>query len=139
MMSVIGIETARSGRFMSTGQSFYFGNAVADQVRNSGWFVGQFVSPELGLRHQSDVEVKWGVHPDGEKRPRPWATGHATTVSVRIRGSLRVTFHIGDTPQIVTLRQEGDYLIFAPDAVHSWEAIGDTIVLSVRFPSIEVW
>jgi quercetin dioxygenase-like cupin family protein len=33
----------------------------------------------------------------------------------------------------------GDYIIFAPDAMHSWEAIGDTIVLSIRFPSVDVW
>ena len=75
---------------MSIGRSFYFGNAIADQVRDSGWFVGQFVSPELGLRHQTDVEVKWGIHPDGENRPKPWANGHATTISVLIRGNLRV-------------------------------------------------
>jgi len=118
---------------------FYFGNAIVDQVRDSGWFVGQFVPPASGLRHQADVEVKWGVHPDGEKRPQPWANGHATTISVLIRGTLRVTFHIGATRQIVTMQKEGDYIIFAPDAVHSWEAIGDTVVLSVRFPSVEVW
>ena len=47
---------------------FYFGNAATDQVRGSGWFIGQFVAPELGLRHQTDVEVKWGLHPDGDKR-----------------------------------------------------------------------
>ena len=52
---------------MRHGKGFYFGNANADQVRNSGWFVGQFVAPELGLRHQTDVEVKWGVHPDGDQ------------------------------------------------------------------------
>jgi hypothetical protein len=30
------------------------------QVRGSGWFVGQFVPAELGLRRQTDVELKWG-------------------------------------------------------------------------------
>jgi hypothetical protein len=118
---------------------FYFGNAITDQIRGSGWFVGQFVSSEAGLRHQTDVEVKWGIHPDGEKRPQAWASGHATTISVLIRGNLRVTFHSGDTPQLVSMEKEGDYIIFAPDTVHSWEAIGDTVVLSVRFPSVEVW
>ena len=119
--------------------AFYFGNAIADQVRNSGWFVGQFVPTELGLRHQDAVEVKWGIHPDGEKRPQPWATGHGTTISVLIHGTLRVTFHVGATPQTVTLEKEGDYIIFGPDTVHSWEAIGHTVVLSLRFPSVEVW
>lgn len=124
---------------MVSNGSFYGGNAAIDQVRDSGWFVGQFVPAELGLRHQTDVEVKWGIHPDGEKRPQPWANRHATTISILIHGTLRVTFHVGETPQIVTLEKEGDYIIFGPDTVHSWEAIGHTVVLSLRFPSVEVW
>ena len=55
-----------------------------------------------------------------------WANGHATTISVLIHGTLRVTFHIGATPQTVTLQKEGDYVIFGPDTVHSWEASGHT-------------
>jgi hypothetical protein len=124
---------------MRTDESFYFGNATVDQVRGSGWFVGQFVPAALGLRHQTDVEVKWGIHPDGEKRPHPWANGHATTISVLIHGTLRVAFHVSGAPQVVMLQKEGDYIVFAPDTLHSWEAIGHTVVLSVRFPSIEVW
>jgi len=42
---------------MEKAKPFYFGNAAADQIRNTGWFIGQFVPPELGLRHQTDVEV----------------------------------------------------------------------------------
>jgi quercetin dioxygenase-like cupin family protein len=133
----IGKRTEQTGLVPSG--SFYFGNSVADQVRDSGWFVGQFVPAALGLRHQDAVEVKWGIHPDGEKRPQPWANEHGTTISVLIRGILRVTFHVGETPQTVTLEKEGDYVIFAPKTMHSWEAIGHTVVLSVRFPSVEVW
>jgi hypothetical protein len=116
---------------------FYFGNAAVDQLRDSGWFVGQFVPAAEGLRHQTSVELKWGTHKDGEKRVRPWAAGHATTISVLIKGALRVTFY-GERLQVVMLQKEGDYVVFTPDAVHSWEAIGDTLVLSVRFPSVEV-
>lgn len=123
---------------MRHGKGFYFGNAKADQVRSSGWFVGQFVPPELGLRHQTEVELKWGVHPDGDKRPHPWANRNGTTVSVLIEGVLRVTFYVDGTEQEVTLQTRGDYLVFGPDVVHSWEATGDTVVLSVRFPSVEV-
>ena len=124
---------------MDTKSSFYFGNAAADQVRNSGWFVGQFVPAELGLRHQTDVELKWGIHPDGECRPHAWANGNATTISVLIHGALRATFQVEGAAHVVTLQNEGDYVVFAPDVVHSWEAIGHTVVLSVRFPSVEVW
>lgn len=124
---------------MAADERFYFGNAVADQVRGSGWFVGQFVPAALGLRHQTDVEIKWGIHPDGEKRAHAWASEHATTVSVLVRGCLHITFDLVDGPHRIVLEQEGDYVIFAPGTVHEWEAVGETIVLSVRFPSIEAW
>jgi hypothetical protein len=123
---------------MNRRDSFYCGNAAIDQVRGTGWFVGQFVPAELGLRHQTDVELKWGLHKDGERRSQPWANGNATTISVLIRGMLRVEFHVGATPQVVTLQKEGDYIVFGADVVHSWEATGETLVLSLRFPSVEV-
>ncbi|MGC2413876.1 MAG: hypothetical protein WA459_14405 [Stellaceae bacterium] len=118
--------------------SYYFGNAVLDQVRGSGWFVGQFVSDALGLRHQTAVEIKWGLHPHGERRPQPWANGNGTTISVLIRGSLWVSFYTDATPRLVKLTKEGDYVVYGPEVVHSWEAVGETLVLSIRFPSVEV-
>jgi len=122
-----------------TAGSFYFGNAAVDQVRGTGWFVGQFVSPDRGPRHQTDVELKWAIHAAGERRRRgAEANGNATTISVLIHGALRATFHIDGTPHLVTLQKEGDYVIFGPDVPHSWEALRDAVVLSVRFPSIEV-
>ncbi len=123
---------------MDSETSFYFGNAPMDQIRQTGWFVGQFVPAELGHRHQQAVELKWGIHLDGEKRHEPWAQGHATTISVLIRGKLRVEFHDGPTPQVVTMEREGDYVVYGPKVVHSWEATGETLVLTIRFPSVEV-
>ena len=75
---------------MESGRPFYFGNASADQIRGSGWFIGQFVPVELGQRYQTALEVKWGKHLDGEKRHTPWAQGHATTVSILVRGTLNI-------------------------------------------------
>lgn len=123
---------------MDSDRSFYFGNAACDCVGGTGWFVGQFVPSELGLRHQTAVEVKWGIHPDGERRSRPWAQGHGTTIAILIRGALRLEFHTGHDPKLITLRREGDYVIYGPEMVHSWEAIGETLVLTLRFPSVEV-
>jgi hypothetical protein len=123
---------------MGTSQPFYVGNAESDQVHGTGWFIGQFVPAELGLRHQTDVELKWGMHSDGEKRSHPWANGNGTTISVLIEGTIRITFHVGETSQVVSLRKAGDYVVFGPDVVHSWEAIGHTIVVSIRFPSVDV-
>ena len=53
---------------MDMERSFYLGNAAVDQVRGTGWFLGQFVPPEMGLRHQTEVELKWAIHPDGDRR-----------------------------------------------------------------------
>ncbi len=122
---------------MSGLQSIYFGNAAEDQVRGTGWFVGQFVP--AGLRHQTDVELKWGIHRDGERRSRgPEAVAKATTISILIRGALRVVFCAEEAQHAVSMEKEGDYIIFGPGVVHSWQAIGETLVLSVRFPSLEV-
>jgi hypothetical protein len=123
---------------MSTKQPFYVGNAKADQVGDSGWFIGQFIPAELGLRRQTEVELKWGIHPDGERRAQPWAHQNGATISLLIEGSFKLTFHLGESRQEVILRTKGDYVIFGPEVVHFWEAIGDTIVLSVRFPSVEI-
>src|ERR1700735_4396124 len=123
---------------MDNKSPYYFGNAEADQVRGSGWFVGQFVPAELGPRHQTEVELKWGIHPDGDKRSHPWANENGTTISVLIEGSLKVTFYIEGARENITLRTKGDYVVFGREVVHTWEAVGDTIVLSVRFPSVEV-
>jgi hypothetical protein len=124
---------------MGAERSFYFGNAVVDQVRDTGWFVGQFVPPELGPRHQTEVELKWAIHPDGDRRQHgAEANRNATTISVLIQGTLRTTFEIAGTMHVVTLQKQGDYVIFGPEIVHSWEALGHTLVLSVRFPSLEV-
>jgi hypothetical protein len=124
---------------MGSSHLLYFGNAEVDQVRGTGWFVGQFIPTETGVRHQTGVELKWGVHRDGDRRSRgPEAHADATTISILIRGSLRAVFQIEGKQQVVTMKKEGDYIIFGPGIVHSWEAIGDTLVVSVRFPSIEV-
>lgn len=119
-------------------KQIYFGNAKADQVRGSGWFVGQFVPAELGLRHQTDLELKWGIHPDGEKRSQPWANQNGVTISVLVEGSLKLTFQVDGAEQECMLQTKGDYVAFGPQVVHSWEAFGETIVLTVRFPSVEV-
>jgi hypothetical protein len=117
-------------------QSVYFGNAAADQLHGTGWFVGQFAPS--GPRRQTDVELKWGLHRDGEVRVRgPEAVANATTVSILIRGTLRLVFYADGTERVVTMQQEGDYVIFGPGIVHSWQAVGETLVVTVRFPSLE--
>ena len=115
---------------------YYVGHAATDQVEDSGWFVGQF-APE-GLRRQTKVELKWGVHPDGETRMGRCVTGVATTISVLMKGALEVTLGFASKQHVILLKEQGDYIIYDRDVAHSWRAIGETIVLTIRFPSVEV-
>jgi hypothetical protein len=79
-----------------------------------------------------------GDPPRRRQTPSPLGQPNGATISVLIEGCLRVTFHVDGAREEVTLRTKGDYAIFGPEVVHSWEAVGDTIVVSVRFPSVEV-
>lgn len=115
---------------------FHTGNATLDSVRGTGWFVGQFVPPSSGLRHQTGVELKWGIHKRGESRPGGFSSHSTTTISLLIDGVLVTTLRIGETSYSITMRVPGDYVIYGPSVSHNWEALADSIVLSVRFPSI---
>jgi cupin superfamily acireductone dioxygenase involved in methionine salvage len=112
---------------------FCAGNAIAEGCR--GWFVGQFVAPEFGLRHQDALEVKWGQHPKGECRRAFAHYKSSTTISILVSGVFVTWLKVHDELREVILAKAGDYIAFAPGVEHSWEAIEDCLVISVRFPS----
>ena len=113
----------------------YVGRAVPDGIANQGWLLGHFMPPG-GLLHSEDVEVKWGVHPPGERRAA-WATAETrTALLVLIRGS----FDIELRDRTVLLREPGDYVVWGPGEDHSWQAGPvETVVLTVRWPSLPGW
>jgi hypothetical protein len=109
------------------------GNAGRDADGFRGWFVGHFIPPELGVRSTEAVEVKWGTHPLGESR-LAWATSQtATSLSLLVRGCIRIFF--GDGQEAV-LTEPGDYALWPPGIAHRWRIEQDqTVVLTVRWPS----
>jgi quercetin dioxygenase-like cupin family protein len=109
------------------------GNAARDGDAYRGWFVGHFVAADDGPRRTDQVEVKWGVHARGERRAAWAASADATTLSVVLRGAIRLFFQPGDE---ALLRQPGDYALWSPGIAHRWDIEDDeTIVLTVRWPS----
>jgi quercetin dioxygenase-like cupin family protein len=116
-------------------ESVYVGNAGADGATNAGWLLGHFM-PAGELLHSENVEVKWGVHPRGDRRAA-WATGELrTALLVLIRGE----FHVELRDRTVLLREPGDYVVWGPGEDHSWHArVADTVVLTVRWPSLPGW
>ena len=109
------------------------GRAARDAEPFRGWFVGHFVPPEFGPRSTEAVEVKWGVHTLGETCSVWAASDAATSLSVLVRGSIRLFFASGDE---ALLAEPGDYALWPPGLAHRWQIEQeDTIVLTLRWPS----
>ena len=108
-----------------------FGNAAEDGAKTRGWLLGHFIDPAEGVRSTKDVEVKWGVHPAGDKRPEWTADDQRTTLLMLVEG----TFKLDLTEGSVTLARQGDYATWGPGIDHTWEAITDAVVITVRWPS----
>ena len=119
---------------MTDTATYVSGNALSEGRR--GWFVGHFIPATAGLTHQSAVELKWYQHPQGERR-RGWAQSRtATTISVLISGAFVTRLRVDNTIREITLTVPGDYILFGPGVPHSWEALQESVVLSVRLPSV---
>ncbi|MEW2329109.1 signal peptidase I [Micromonospora chersina] len=109
----------------------YVGNAAVDGATDAGWLLGHF-KPLGDVRHSTEVEVKWGVHPAGETRSQ-WATGERrTALLVLISGAFRIEL----ADRTVVLRAPGDYVVWGRGVDHSWYAERESVVLTVRWPSV---
>ncbi|SDM31700.1 hypothetical protein [Allokutzneria albata] len=101
---------------------WHTGNAADEGHRNRGWILGHFMDPACGVRSSQDVEVKWGVHAAGEQRAA-WTCGdNRTTLALLVEGHFRI--------HLTT-----DYLLWGPGIDHSWEALADSVIITVRWPS----
>ncbi len=74
-----------------------------------------------------DVEIKWDIHPAGEKRHEWTADDQRTTLVLLVEGNFRIEL----TEASVTLEKQGDYATWGPGIDHSWEAMTDSIVVTV--------
>lgn len=109
----------------------YTGGAPVDGASNAGWLLGHF-QPSDDPRHSDEVEIKWGVHPAGERRAE-WVRGEARkTVAVLVSGRFRLLFPERDA----LLAEPGDYVVWGKGVDHSWVAERDSVVLIVRWPSV---
>jgi len=116
------------------GARVVWGNAVEASRNTRGWFLGHFMpGPDNPLR-SDDVELKWFTHPAGDTRPE-WAPGNPVrTLNVLIRGRFVLQF----PEREFTLANEGDYVLFGPGVPHSFRSLEESLVLTVRWPSIRV-
>jgi len=114
-------------------EKFLTGNVseLASQYR--GWVMGHFVEPASPLCTE-DVEVKWGEHKKGETKNAVGANQQAKTLAILIFGKWLIK--LPEIPKDIVLEKQGDYLLFEPGVAHSWEALEDSLVLTIRWPSL---
>ncbi|HEY8245345.1 MAG TPA: signal peptidase I [Casimicrobiaceae bacterium] len=108
------------------------GNAAAASKDTRGWFLGQFMPGEANPLRTSDLEVKWFTHAKGEARLAWSPASPVRTLNILIRGHFVLRFPDRD----VALREEGDYVVFGPGMPHSFRSVEESLVLTVRWPSI---
>jgi hypothetical protein len=90
------------------GKHWNHGNAVKDTQATRGWAIGNFINPANDVRSTEEVEVKWGVHPTGDKRP-DWTTGdQRTTLLLLVNGEFRIDLTEGN----IVLSEQGDYALW---------------------------
>ncbi|MFF3561312.1 signal peptidase I [Streptomyces sp. NPDC002574] len=106
--------------------SVYVGNAGRDAALDRGWLLGHF-KDSGDPRHSTDVEIKWGVHPKRDQRAA-WVRGLLVLVSGRFRVEL--------PGRSVVLAEQGDYVVWGRGTDHSWHAEEESVVLTVRRPSV---
>lgn len=112
-------------------EKVYVGNAAVDAAGDRGWLLGHFKDPG-DVRHSADVEIKWGVHPPGDRRAR-WVAGEKrTALLMLISGRFRVEL----PGRSVLLAKQGDYVVWGDGVDHSWYAETESVVVTVRWPSI---
>ncbi len=109
----------------------YTGNAFNDAPEHRGWIIGHFMAEE-DVRHSRDVEVKWSTHPAGDERQQWTQDDVRPTVVVLISGNFVVEL----STETAELTRAGDYVMWGPGVDHAWRAVEDSVVLTVRWPSV---
>jgi cupin superfamily acireductone dioxygenase involved in methionine salvage len=106
----------------------FFGNVSTDHF-GRGWVIGDFVPDRFDVRATDGVEIKWSTHPTGDRRASWTDDEHRTTASFMISG--RFTIHLPG--EVFVLDKPGDYLVFGAGINHWWEALEDSVMLTVRW------
>ncbi|WP_410644251.1 signal peptidase I [Amycolatopsis sp. lyj-346] len=117
------------GERISTGNADFF---IDSPVR--GWFVGSFLECAAGLRKTRKVEVKWSSHSSGDRRVQLSPGSGSTSLAILVSGKFSFEFP-GEEPDKIVLTRQGDYVVYGPSVAHNWEALEDSVVITVRWPS----
>lgn len=109
------------------------GNLNKENLTNTrGWFIGHFAQDKnLCSDH---FEIKWTTHPKGDIKPTTAKNKTAKTISILISGKFIVRYPQNNTN--IILDQAGDYAYHAEGIYHTSEALEESTILTIRWPSI---
>jgi hypothetical protein len=127
------------------------GNAAAANASSRGWFVGDLAAwaaergesfdPASTPRQNTDVQVKWFVHPSGHTRAT-WAEPDTCySLCILVDGDMRCDFRsVERVEETVLLARRGDYVIWhGPSWRHTWRTEGGCTVITVRWTAEKQW
>jgi len=131
-------------------EQLYKGNAYTDGALRGGWFVASFIDTAFGLRCRSgktvivgadkaDFEMKMLRHYSGDTEKRLFPSNKTATSFAMLVGEGRFEVFFcfkRDNWEHVTLNQEGDYALWAPEVGHHWSAPEAATIFTVRIPGI---
>ena len=108
------------------------GNVAGASKDTRGWFLGHFMPGQDNPLRTSELELKWYTHASGETRSE-WAPGNPEkTLNILMRGRFVLLF----PDREIALEKEGDFVLFGPDVPHSFRSEQESLVLTVRWPSL---
>ncbi|MBI5149166.1 MAG: hypothetical protein HZA28_00130 [Candidatus Omnitrophica bacterium] len=112
----------------------FFENATQlsddNKKERKGWILGHFFSCESPF-HSTHIAIKWSKHTKGECREMS-PKSDETTLTMLIWGKFEETFEGGPT---FVLEREGDFVLWGPGYSHTWVALEDSLMLTIRWPS----
>ncbi len=125
------------------------GNTITDGKDFRFWIVGRveewchknnipFDKERFGLRNSHDIEVKWGIYKKGDDRTEWASSSNMIGMSIILKGDSIFYFRDKETPEIikeVSLKSEGDYVIWKEDCEHTWKMNEDSVFLTLRWKS----
>ena len=111
------------------------GNFDKERHAHKDWILGHFMNPDSPFRNE-EFEIKWGKYKKGKsfeaKKVDP--NDQSYTVAILIYGEELLMFPSVDRE--VLLENEGDYVFWQPNIPHKAVFQEDTLVITIRWPSM---
>jgi mannose-6-phosphate isomerase-like protein (cupin superfamily) len=108
------------------------GNVAGASKDTRGWILGHFMPGDDNPLRTSELELKWYTHAKGETRSE-WAPANSVkTLNILVRGHFVLLF----PDREIALEKEGDFVLFGPGTPHSFRSEQESLVLTVRWPSL---